>query len=287
MLWSGSWFPVIVVVAALVGWTVARFRPGIFSVPGEHLSAATDRAPAIIDDDTPTPSHARVTRGRFVRTTVVSIALWLIPIGAVLATVGVANPLFAMALFFSGAAFLTFGGAYAVLPYVFHGAVSAGWATPTQMIDGLALGESTPGPLIMFVSFVGFVGGFGGEFLVTGTSLVSGVVAAIIVTWFTFLPSFYFVLAGGPFVEASRNRVAFTAPLTAINAAVAGVVLSLAITFAGTVLVPTGEPVNLFGLVVTVVAGFALFQLKRSILEVIAGGFVVGIYLGVVATFSG
>lgn len=287
MLWSGAWFPFIVVGAALVGWVGARYRPGIFHTTGGHFSATTDGAPATIDDDTPSPSHARVTRGRFVRTTAVSIALWLLPIGGLWATVGASNPLFSMALFFSGAAFLTFGGAYAVLPYVFHGAVSAGWATPAQMIDGLALGESTPGPLIMFVSFVGFVGGFAGEFLGAETSVVSGVVAAVVVTWFTFLPSFFFVLAGGPFVEASRNRVAFTAPLTAINAAVAGVVLSLAITFAGTVFFPVGEPVNLFGLAVTGAAAFALFQLKRSILEVIAGGFALGLLVGLVATFSG
>ena len=287
MLWSGAWFPVIIVVAALVGWVGSRIRPAIFATTGGHHSAAVEAGPAIIGDDTPTPIHARVTRGRFVRTTVVSIVLWLLPIGALWAAVGTANPLFSMALFFSGAAFLTFGGAYAVLPYVFHGAVSAGWATPAQMIDGLALGETTPGPLIMFVSFVGFVGGFAGEFLGSGTSVVSGVVAAILVTWFTFLPSFFFVLAGGPIVEASRNRIAFTAPLTAINAAVVGVVLSLAVTFAGTVFFPAGQPVNLFGLAVTTATAFALFALKRSVLEVIAGGFALGLVIGLVATFAG
>ena len=287
MLWSGAWFPVIIVVAALVGWVGSRIRPAIFATTGGHHSAAVEAGPAIIGDDTPTPIHARVTRGRFVRTTVVSIVLWLFPIGALWGAVGTANPLFSMALFFSGAAFLTFGGAYAVLPYVFHGAVSAGWATPAQMIDGLALGETTPGPLIMFVSFVGFVGGFAGEFLGSGTSVVSGVVAAILVTWFTFLPSFFFVLAGGPIVEASRNRIAFTAPLTAINAAVVGVVLSLAVTFAGTVFFPAGQPVNLFGLAVTTATAFALFALKRSVLEVIAGGFALGLVIGLVATFAG
>jgi chromate transporter len=192
-----------------------------------------------------------------------------------------------MAMFFSGAAFLTFGGAYAVLPYVFHGAVTAGWATPAQMIDGLALGETTPGPLIMFVSFVGFVGGVTGEFLGEGTSWLSGVVAACVATWFTFLPSFFFILAGGPYVEAARSRVAFTAPLTAINAAIVGVILSLAITFAQHVFVPADEPINLVGIVIALVAGFALFVLKRSIVEVIAGGATIGLVLGLVATFAG
>jgi chromate transporter len=222
-----------------------------------------------------------------VRTTAVSVAAWLLPIGVLWVAVGPTNQLFAMALFFSGAAFLTFGGAYAVLPFVVHGAVGAGWATPAQMIDGLALGETTPGPLIMFVSFVGFVGGLEGEFLGAGTSWISGVVAACVAAWFTFLPSFFFIIAGGPYVEATRARVAFTAPLTAINAAIVGVVLSLAVTFALHVFAPADEPINLWSIVLALGAGYALVGLKRSIVEVIAGGAVIGLVMGFIATLSG
>jgi chromate transporter len=287
MLWSGALFPLIIVVAALIGLVGSRRAPTIFDGSAHEPATARKSVSAVIGDDTPTPPHARVTRWRLIRTVVVSLGAWMLPIGVLWVTVGTSNQVFSMAMFFSGAAFLTFGGAYAVLPYVFHGAVTAGWATPTQMIDGLALGETTPGPLIMFVSFVGFVGGFTGELLGEGTSWLSGVVAACVATWFTFLPSFFFILAGGPYVEAARSRVAFTAPLTAINAAIVGVILSLAITFAQHVFVPADEPINLVGIVLALVAGYALFVLKRSIVEVIAGGATFGFVLGLVATFAG
>ena len=137
-----------------------------------------------------------------------------------------------MAWFFTKAALLTFGGAYAVLPYVYQGAVEQfHWLTGPQMIDGLALGETTPGPLIMVVAFVAFVGGWtrqvlGPDLLFTGAAL-----AALLVTWFTFLPSFLFILAGGPLVESTHGNLKFTAPLTAITAAVVGVIASLALFF--------------------------------------------------------
>ena len=142
-----------------------------------------------------------------------------------------------MGWFFTKAALLTFGGAYAVLPYVWQGGRHYGWLSPTQMIDGLALGETTPGPLIMVVAFVGFVGGyfdaqtralFGPEML-----FVAGAVAATLVTWFTFLPSFVFILAGGPLVEATHGELRLTAPLTAITAAVVGVIPNLALSLPG------------------------------------------------------
>ena len=141
-----------------------------------------------------------------------------------------------MARFFTKVALVSFGGAYAVLPYVAQGAVeSFGWLDATQMVDGLALVETTPGPLIMVVAFVGFMGGWNGS----GT-LSAGVVAALVVVWFTFLPSFLFILAGGPLVEASREDLRIGAPLTAITAAVVGVILSLALYLAGPALAPAG-----------------------------------------------
>ena len=145
-----------------------------------------------------------------------------------------------MGWFFTKAAFLTFGGAYAVLPYVYQGAVETyAWLTPAQMIDGLALGETTPGPLIMIVAFVGFVGGwtkmlFGPEALV-----LAGIAGACVATFFTFLPSFLFILAGGPLVETTHGQLRFTAPLTGITAAVVGVIVNLALFFAWHVFWPT------------------------------------------------
>ena len=287
MLISGALFPLILAVAVVVGIVGSRVAPRVFDGGSGHTQTADSGGPAIIDDTTPTPPHARVTNGRLARTIAVSLAAWLLPVGALWLSLGPDSSLVEMALFFSGAALLTFGGAYAVLPYVFHGAVSAGWATPTQMVDGLALGETTPGPLIMFVSFVGFVGGFGGEFLGSGTSWASGILAAIVATWFTFLPSFFFILAGGPYVEATRHRTVFAGPLTAINAAVVGVVLSLALVFAQNVFVPIGQSVDLVSVSIAIIAAVALFRFQRSVIEVIAWGASLGLVMGLFATFVG
>jgi len=287
MLISGALFPLILAVAVVFGMVGSRVAPRVFDGGGGHTPAAKAGGPAIIDDKTATPPHARISSWRLVRTIAASLAAWFVPVGALWLALGPDSSLVEMALFFSGAALLTFGGAYAVLPYVFHGAVSAGWATPAQMVDGLALGETTPGPLIMFVSFVGFVGGFGGEFLGAGTSWVSGILAAIVVTWFTFLPSFFFILAGGPNVEATRNRTAFAGPLTAINAAVVGVVLSLALLFAQNVFLPPNQPLDAVAIAISLVAAIALFRFRRSVMEVIAWGASLGLVMGLYATFVG
>jgi chromate transporter len=287
MLVSGALFPLILAVAIVVGLVGSRVAPLVFQGGGGHVATTNTGGQAIIDDETTTPPHARITRWRLFRTVATTLVAWLLPVGALWLSLGPDSSLVEMALFFSGAALLTFGGAYAVLPYVFHGAVSAGWATPTQMVDGLALGETTPGPLIMFVSFVGFVGGFGGEFLGAGTSWVSGIVAAIVATWFTFLPSFFFILAGGPYVEATRNRTAFAGPLTAINAAIVGVVLSLALVFAQNVFLPVGESVDVVSVAIAIGAAVALIRFRRSVIEVIAWGALLGLVMGLFATFVG
>ena len=279
MLWSGALFPLIIIVAAVIGLIGSRRAPAVFTGGGGHLPSLTESSSAVIGDDTPTPPHARVTRRRLVRTAAVSLAAWLFPIGALWATVGTSNQIFSMAMFFSGAAFLTFGGAYAVLPYVFHGAVSAGWATPAQMIDGLALGETTPGPLIMVVAFVGFVGGYVKGVFGPDALFLGGAVAATLVTWFTFLPSFLFILAGGPLVESTHGDLKFTAPLTAITAAVVGVILNLALFFGYHVLWPTGFAGSFDGVsaLLALGAAVALFRFKRNVIHVIAASAVLGL----------
>jgi chromate transporter len=194
-----------------------------------------------------------------------------------------------MGWFFTKAALLTFGGAYAVLPYVYQGAVvQYGWLTPTQMIDGLALGETTPGPLIMVVAFVGFVGGYRSHELRTlfapGSGFLIGATAATLVTWFTFLPSFLFILVGGPLVEATHNDLKFTAPLTAITAAVVGVICSLAVFFGYLVLWPEGlhGTFDWISAVMTVAGAFALMRFKRTVMQVIAVGALLGLVLKLV-----
>jgi chromate transporter len=183
--------------------------------------------------------------------------------------------LFNMGEFFVKAAFLTIGGAYAVLPYVYQGAVEHfGWLTGPQMMDGLALGETTPGPLIMIVTWVGYMGGVTKSVL--GDPIAAGLAGAAVATFFTFLPSFWFIIAGGPLVEATRGELKFTAPLTAITAAVVGVILNLAVFFAwhtfwpqGNKATPFGGPFEWLPVVIAIVAFVALWKYKADIMKVI------------------
>jgi len=174
---------------------------------------------------------------------------------------------------------LTFGGAYAVLPYVYQGAVEAySWLTPTQMIDGLALGETTPGPLIMVVAFVGFVGGWTKALFGPDSLALAGIAGACVATYFTFLPSFLFILAGGPLIETTHGKLRFTAPLSGITAAVVGVIVNLAAFFAWHVFWPKGwageeaiRGLDPLALAIGVVAALALFRYKAGVIPVILG----------------
>ncbi len=265
-------FPAIVAMAALVGYVGGRVAPHRFSLGGGHGSAATNHPPALIDDHTPTPEHVRFSGLRLLQIAVFGAALWALPMGLLYAVHGWDHTLTQMGWFFTKAALLTFGGAYAVLPYVYQGAVERfGWLTPTQMIDGLALGETTPGPLIMVVAFVGFVGGYVKALFGPDAQFSAGAVAASLVTWFTFLPSFLFILAGGPMVESTHNVLKFTAPLTAITAAVVGVILNLALFFGYHVLWPQGFAGRFDGVsaLIALGAAVALLRFKRSVIQVI------------------
>lgn len=266
-------FPAIVVAAALIGYFGGRFAPDVFRAGGGHGSADKHFGRALIDDHTPPPEHTRFRWIKLVRVLMICTLLWLLPMGLLTAVYGWDHTLTQMGWFFSKAALVTFGGAYAVLPYVYQGAVGHyGWLTGTQMIDGLALGETTPGPLIMVVAFVGFLGGYGQALFGNDALFLAGAVAACVVTWFTFLPSFLFILAGGPLVESTHNDLKFTAPLTAITAAVVGVIINLALFFGYHVLWPEGFA-NRFdwpSALITLAAGIALLYFKRGVIEVIA-----------------
>lgn len=282
----GTPFPLIVVVAGLIGYVGGRLRPDGLKPHGQHGKSDPFFGPALIDDDTPTPEHARFRWPRLFTAVFIGALLWVLPMSLLTVTLGWNHTLTQMGWFFTKAALLTFGGAYAVLPYVYQGAVMHfGWLTPTQMIDGLALGETTPGPLIMVVAFVGFVGGtqapqmqamFGPDGL-----FLAGALAASIVTWFTFLPSFFFILLGGPLVETTHGNLNFTAPLTAITAAVVGVILNLALFFAYHVLWPQGFAGNfdLISALITLAAALALFRFKQSVIRVIAVSALLGLLL--------
>lgn len=273
-------FPIIVATAALIGYIGSRFAPYTFTIVGGHTQDNKSFGPALIDDDTPTPVHAVFRWAGLRRVLLAGAVLWLVPMALLMMTFGWQHTLTQMGWFFTKAALLTFGGAYAVLPYIYQGAVGYyDWLTPAQMIDGLALGEANPGPLIMVVAFVGFVGAYIQALFGPDLAFIAGTAGAVLVTWFTFLPSFIFILAGGPFVESTHGNLKFTAPLTAITAAVVGVILNLAVFFAYHVLWPTGLAgvFDWVSALIAVAAAVALFAYKRNVIHVIAACAVIGL----------
>ncbi|MBI3346870.1 MAG: chromate efflux transporter [Burkholderiales bacterium] len=273
-------FPLIVLGAAAIGHFGGRRAPQVFAPGGGHGAAKQGWGPALIDDDTPTPPHALFTRARLTRVLVIGLGLWLAAMAGLVLAFGLQGALTQMGWFFTQAALLTFGGAYAVLPYVYQGAVEQHhWLSGAQMMDGLALGETTPGPLIMVVAFVGFVGGWTKQLFGPDALFQAGAAAAGVVTFFTFLPSFVFILAGGPLIESTHGNLRFTAPLTAITAAVVGVILNLALFFVWHVLWPQGFGGRFDGVsaLIAIGAGVALFRFKLGVMPLLALCAVVGL----------
>jgi chromate transporter len=265
-------FPAIVLAAGLIGYVGGRVSPESFRTGSGHGRAQGGYGPSIIDDDTPTPEHARFTRSRFAWVLGAGLALWTASMVLLSLATGWQSVLVQMGWFFTKAALLTFGGAYAVLPYVYQGAVEHyQWLSPTQMIDGLALGETTPGPLIMVVAFVGFVGAWGKEVFGPDSLFLAGAAGATVATLFTFLPSFIFILLGGPLVETTHENLHFTAPLTGITAAVVGVIVNLAAFFAYHVLWPSGFSGSFEWVAALIGVGalLALFRFKLGVIPVI------------------
>jgi chromate transporter len=272
-------FPWIVLAAGLLGAIGGKIAPQKFKAGGGHGASNKAFGPAIIDDDTPTPAHAKFSWGKLIVTLGVFALIWL---AAMFALRG-ERALTDMGMFFTKAAFLTIGGAYAVLPYVYQGGIEHfQWLTGPQMMDGLALGESTPGPLIMIVTWVGYLGGVAKGVL--ANPIAAGLAGAAVATFFTFLPCFLFILAGGPLVEASRGELKVTAPLTGITAAVVGVILNLAVFFAwhtfwphGTASAPFTGTFEWFPVIVAVASFVALWKYKADIMKVIAACAFIGL----------
>jgi len=265
-------FPLIVLGAAVIGAVGGRLVPAWFAVGARHDSDK-NYGPAVIDDGTSPPDHARFSWCRLILVLGIGVGIWALALGFLCALSGTNSVLITMAWFFTKAALLTFGGAYAVLPYVVQGAVEQHhWLSATQMIDGLALGETTPGPLIMVVAFVAFVGGWTQAVLGADAPALSGAVTAVVVTFFTFLPSFVFIFLGGPLVETTRRQPHLTAPLAGITAAIVGVILNLAMFFAWHVLLPAGPggPLEWPLAIIGVIALVALFRFQVGIIPTIA-----------------
>ncbi|MFM7362877.1 MAG: chromate efflux transporter [Cyanobium sp.] len=290
-------YPLIVVAAALTGWLGGRLRPAWFTPPPPHRPASANGAivngasasvaaeaplAPIHDDDTPTPAHALFRPRNLAVTLLISGLALALPLAALSFWGGWGGELAQMARFFTRVALVSFGGAYAVLPYVAQGAVEHfGWLSAGEMADGLALGETTPGPLIMVVAFVGFMGGWNGS-----GSLLAALQAGLVTVWFTFLPSFVFILAGAPLVEASREDLRLGPPLTAITAAVTGVIASLALLLAGPSLAPDGRLDA--GAIAVFAASLALLLGRNwGVLPLIGGAALVGLARLALAAFTG
>ena len=287
-------YPLVIALAALAGWAAGRWQPTWLALPEAQTPVVAFQNPSqpnpivetstgdvgedfIHGDATPTPAHARFSK----RHLALTLLVWGCALGLPLLALGLINgwdgPLVAMGRFFSQVALVTFGGAYAVLPYVAKAAVGHfDWLSASQMVDGLALGETTPGPLIIVVAFVGFMGGWNtGVFSAPG-HWWDAVAATLVVVWFTFLPSFGFILVGGPLVEATRDNLRLGAPLRAITAAVVGVIGSLVLFFAAPVLWPAG-PFDWAPAGLVVLALVLLLRWRWSVLQLIGGAALVGL----------
>lgn len=274
-------YPLVVIAAGVIGLLLA---------PRPHESTAVNKemyqSDFLHDDHTDSPAHARFSPRRLALMLLIWALALLLPLAALVIAGGWSGTLPLMARFFTRVALLSFGGAYAVLPYVAQGAVEHfGWLSAPQMLDGMALGETTPGPLIMVVAFVGFMGGWNQSIAAGLTPWPLALAAVLVTVWFTFLPSFGFILAGAPLVEATRGNLRFGAPLNAITAVVVGVIASLALFFAGPVLWPSGV-FNPWAALVVAVALFAQLRLRCSVLQVIGAAAAIGAVLAGVAAFS-
>jgi chromate transporter len=266
----GTPFPAIVGPALALGALGGRFSPALFPAAQSHGVAPS----SVIDDSQGADEHTHPTLARAIRVTVVCLALWWTPILIAGLVQGWDGTLFKQGIFFSKAAMVTFGGAYAVLPYVAQQAVELhAWLGPAQMLDGLGLAETTPGPLIMVLQFVGFLGGWNHHGAMT--PFVAATLGAAITTWVTFVPCFLWIFLGAPHIEQLRGRRAFNSALAAVTAAVVGVILNLAVWFGGHVLVPGGEPAW-FPIAVAAVAFAGMQWLRVGIIPVILGAGAVG-----------
>jgi chromate transporter len=281
-------FPLIIALAAAAGLLGQRIRPDLFvsTLPGT-TRAAGDGA-FLLDDAT---SHAeRPSVARLVRTVALWLAVWWVPVLALVGIFGATHVLVAEAIFFSKTAVVTFGGAYAVLAYIAQQAVDAyGWLQPPEMLDGLGMAETTPGPLIQVVQFVGFMGAYRQPGALP--PLTAAVLGAMVTTWVTFVPCFLWILAGAPWVEELRGRRGIAAALAAITAAVVGVILNLSLWFATHTIfgatrtvdrgplhleVPVLASLDVAAAGITVLAFILVFAMRRGILTTIAACAVAG-----------
>jgi len=260
-------FPLIIASAGLIGLVGGRLRPARFLVVSAHAGGSRGAGP-VIDDQAAPHAHQAPSMSRTLQTAGIWLALWSLPVIVLHLALGSDHVLAIESLFFSKAAVVTFGGAYAVLPYVAQQAVETyGWLTAPQMLDGLGLAETTPGPLILVLQYVGFLGAWSNP--EPFSPLTAATLGTVVTLWCTFVPSFLFVLTGAPYIEALRGQRLITSALSTVTAAVVGVVLNLAVWFALSVLVPEGGAIDLFALSVSLVAFVGLTKFNWGVVPVV------------------
>jgi chromate transporter len=270
-------YPIIIITAGIIGYLINTIKPD-WMTGNQHSpkkASSTNPIKTVIDDDSEQLPHTLFKISRFLKTLGIFILLFGIPFGLLITLFGKDHLFAELAWFFSKAAFLTFGGAYAVLPYVFQATVeNFQWLSTAQMMDGLALGETTPGPLIIVVTYVGFVASYFHS-LVLDSRILAGVIGAVVVSWFTFLPSFCFILLGGPFVESSRSELRLVPILNGITCAVVGVIANLALFFGVHTLFINEISITsinqhfIFALTLMVLSAIALIKYGQSIVRVL------------------
>ncbi len=277
-------FPLIVLVAALIGWIGShRYAKYFESHAHTNFKENTKHYSSIIDDNSAIPLHAKYNTHKLIKTLMIGLLIGIISFSSLIYLYGFDHLLTQTALFFTKAALLTFGGAYAVLPYVYQGVVEHyHWILPHQMIDALALGETTPGPLIMVITFIGFVSGWANNFMPNLNPIYSALLTTTTATFFTFLPSFIMIFVGAPLIESTRKNIKFAAPLTAITSAVVGVILNLALFFAYHVFWnEQSSTINYASILITVICLIFLIKYKLNILYVIFASCIAGIVLSI------
>ncbi|HEX9652795.1 MAG TPA: chromate efflux transporter [bacterium] len=268
-------FPLIMLTAGALGFTGGKIWPQKFLATANH-GTKNSSSPSVVRDEDESPLHTRPTLRRAMRVCVIALILWWLPVFALGWWQGWDSTFFKQGIFFSKAAMVTFGGAYAVLPYVAQRAVmDYQWLSAPQMLDGLGLAETTPGPLIMVLQFVGFVGGWNHPGNLS--PLLAAALGALITTWATFLPCFMWIFVGAPHIEALRGNRNLTAALSSITAAVVGVVLNLAIWFGLHILFPRTGALDWFAAVVGVIAFVGMMKWNWNIVVVILGAGLLGL----------
>jgi chromate transporter len=275
-------FPAIIIGAGLIGFTGGLAWKSKFDTASMRPNESTG---AVLGDDQDAFDHTRPGLARALKISAIWIALWVTPTLLVGFIRGWDSTLFKEGLFFSKAAVVTFGGAYAVLPYVAQQALfHYGWVKPGQMMDGLGLAETTPGPLIMVLQFVGFMGAW--QHPEGLPPLVAATIGALITTWATFTPCFLWIFLGGPHIEQLRGNARLTSTLTAITAAIVGVVLNLAVWFGLRVFFPAGQAIDWFAVSMCTVAFIAMIRFKVDIIPVVAGAGILGLTYKFLSGFS-